>query len=41
MTRDGGMERYRKIARHLPVDHYGQVERALFPYSTGLGIHVG
>ena len=35
------MERYLKITRHLPVDHYGRVERALFPYSSGLGVHVG
>ena len=23
------------------MDHYGQVGRALFPYSSGLGVHVG
>ena len=35
------MESYLKIACHLPVDHCGQVGRALCPYSSGLGVHVG
>ena len=30
-----------KITRHLPVDHYGQVGRALCPYSSRSGVHVG
>ena len=30
-----------KITRHLPVDHCGQVGRALCPYSSGLGVHIG
>ena len=34
------MERYLKITHHLSVDHYGQVGRALCPYSSGLGVHV-
>ena len=41
MVNDGGVESYLKITRHLPVDHYGQVERALCPYLSGLGVHVG
>ena len=40
MANDGGVESYRKITRHLPVDHYSQVGQALFPYSSGLGVHV-
>ena len=40
VVNDGGVESYRKITRHLPVDHYGQVGRALCPYSFGLGVHV-
>ena len=35
------MKSYLKITCHLPVDHYGQVGRALFPYLSGLGVHVG
>ena len=38
---DKGVESYLKITRHLSVDHYGQVGRALCPYSFGLGVHVG
>ena len=30
-----------KTTRHLQVDHYGQVERALYPYLSGLGVYVG
>ena len=41
MASDEGVESYLKIARHLPVDHCGQVGRALCPYSSGLGVHVG
>ena len=37
---DKGVERYLKITRHIPVDHYGQVGRALCPYSSEFGIHV-
>ena len=40
MVNNGGMESYLKITRHLSVDHYGQVERALYPYFSGLGVHV-
>ena len=35
------MKSYLKITCHFPVDHYGQVGRALFPYLSGLGVHVG
>ena len=41
MVSDGGVESYMKITRHPPVDRYGQVGRALCPYSPGLGVHVG
>ena len=37
----GGVESYLKRTRHLPVDHYGQVGRALCPYFSGLGVLVG
>ena len=40
MANNGGVESYRKITRHLSVDHYGQVERVLCPYFSGLGVHV-
>ena len=40
MVNDGGMESYLKTTRHLQVDHYGQVERALCPYLSGLGVYV-
>ena len=40
MVNDEGVESYRKITRHLLADHYGQVGRALCPYSSGLGVHV-
>ena len=35
------MDTYLKITRHPPVDRYGQVRRALYPYLSGLGVHVG
>ena len=35
------MESYLKRTRQLSVDHYGQVERDLCPYFSGLGVHVG
>ena len=38
---DGGVESYLKITRHRPVDRYGQVGRALCPYSSKLGVHAG
>ena len=38
---DGGVESYLKITRYLPVDHYGQIERALCFYLSRLGVHVG
>ena len=38
---DRGVESYMKITHHLPMDHYGQVGRALCPYSSGLGVHAG
>ena len=38
---DRGVESYLKKTRHLPVDHYGQVGRALCPYSSRLGEHDG
>ena len=41
MVSDGGVESSLKITRHLSVDHCGQVRRALYPYSFGLGVHVG
>ena len=41
MVGDREVESYLKITRHLPVDHYGQVGRALCPYSSKLGVHVG
>ena len=41
MVNDEGVESYQKKTRHLPVDHYGQVGRALCPYLFGLGVHVG
>ena len=41
MVNDGGVESYLKITHHLSVDHYGQVDRALCPYFSGLGVHVG
>ena len=33
------MEGYLKTTRHPPVDRYGQVGRALCPYSSGLRVH--
>ena len=39
MESDGGVESYLKTTRHLSVDHYGQVGRALCPYSSRLGVH--
>ena len=41
MVNDGGVESYPKTTRHLPVDHCGQVERALCPYLSRLWVHVG
>ena len=41
VVNDEGVESYLKATRHLPVDHYGQVEQALCPYFFGLGVHVG
>ena len=41
MVNDGGVESYLKITFHLPMDHYGQVGRALCPYLSGLRVHVG
>ena len=41
MVSDKGVERYLKITRHSPVDHYGRVGWALCPYSSGLGVHAG
>ena len=41
VVNNGRVESYLKITHHLPVDHYGQVERALCPYLSGLGVHVG
>ena len=41
MVNDGGVENYLKTTRHLPVDRYGQVGRALCPCSSGLGVHAG
>ena len=41
MVNDGGVSSYLKITRHLSVDDYGQVGRALCPYFSGLGVHVG
>ena len=38
---DGGVESYLKITRHPLVDRYGQVGRALCPYSSELGVHSG
>ena len=38
---DGGVESYLKTTRHTPVDRYGQVGRALCPYSSELGVHAG
>ena len=38
---DKGVESYLKTTRHPPVDRYGQVERALCPYSSELGVHAG
>ena len=35
------MESYLKTTRHQSMDRYGQVERVLCPYSSGLGVHVG
>ena len=34
------MESCLKRTRHLSDDHYGQVGRALCPYSPGLGVQV-
>ena len=41
MVSDGGVESYLKTTCHPPVDRYGQVGRALCPYSSGLGVHAG
>ena len=41
MVNDGGVESYLKITRHLPMDHYGQIWRALWSYFSGLGVHIG
>ena len=41
MESDGGVKSYLKTTRHWPVDFYGQVGRALCPYSSGLGVHAG
>ena len=41
MVSDGAVESYLKTTRHPPVDRYGQVGRALCPYSSELGIHAG
>ena len=41
MESDGGVESYLKTTRHPSVDHYGQVGRALCPYSSRLGVHAG
>ena len=38
---DGEVESCPKRTHHLPVDHYGQVGRAFFPYLPGLGVQVG
>ena len=36
---DEGVESYLKTTHHPPVDRYGQVGRALCPYSSGLRVH--
>ena len=41
MVNDGGVESYPKRTRHLLVDHYGQVGRALSPYFSRSRVHVG
>ena len=41
MVSDGEMESCLKRTRHLPEDHYDQVERALCPYFPVLGVKVG
>ena len=41
MESDGGVESYLKRTHHPSVDGYGQVGRALYPYSFELGVHVG
>ena len=41
MVNDGEVESCPKRTCHLPVDHYGQVGRAFFPYPLGLGVQVG
>ena len=41
MVSDEEVESCLKRTRHQPDDHYGQVGRALFPYSPGLGLHAG
>ena len=41
MVNDGEVESYLKTTHHLSVDHYDLVERALCPYFSGLGVHVG
>ena len=33
------MESYLKETRHPSVDRYGHVRQALYPYSSGLGVH--
>ena len=39
MVSDEGVESYLKTTRHPPMDRYGQVGRALCPYSSWLGVH--
>ena len=41
MVSDSGVESYLKITRHPVGNRYGQVGRALCPYSSGLGVHAG
>ena len=41
MESDEGVESYLKTTRHPLVDHYGQVGRALCPYSSRLRVHAG
>ena len=41
MVSDRGVESYLKITRRPPVDRYGQVRRALYPYSSEFGVHAG
>ena len=38
---DEGVESYLITTSHPLVDRYGQVGRALCPYSSGLGVHAG